>query len=342
MGTAPANILTLVLVAAASAGDATVRVAAEQSADDRPKLPLALRAQPESEPTAWCGSGETVRVLLSGADGETVRWQLGADATVLHKGRAELDADGRGKLLFAMPQTPRRLELTLLAAGGGKARGRIVVVPTSMLSESVSRLAALGVGVVDASGAALELLEPGGKWLSHLKSRLQRDRFDGGVVLLAGFEKPDALAAECRRLDDRVRDGMCAIVWNPPDGWMGWELSVERVENPADGTPRFAKGFARALHASDLGDGPWGRQIAGGADARMLCLPPKPDAPDPAKKKHGARGLIAARRRGRGWVVASVAASTKRGDAVERCLLAETLLWVLDHAGEREDKESES
>jgi hypothetical protein len=176
-------------------------------------------------------AGTELTVMAIGEPSATVDWQLAYEETVLAEGKCDLDSDGGGRFRLILPEVRHRAACQLLLLAGDRRRERgIVVFPSSMLGASKVRIAEHRLGVIDPSGGVQRALVLEGVPFEDLATDIEQRFFDGGTVILAGYESGEALAAACQGLEERLEKGMSVLIFNPPVGWSGWGAKHVAVE----------------------------------------------------------------------------------------------------------------
>jgi hypothetical protein len=303
---------------------------------------LDLAADAEGHPLRVL-AGTELTVMAIGEPSATVDWQLAYQETVLAEGKCDLDSDGGGRFRLILPEVRHRAACQLLLLMGDRRRVRgIVVFPSSMLGASKVRIAEHRLGVIDPSGGVQRALVLEGVTFEDLATDIQQRFFDGGTVILAGYESGEALAAACQGLEERLKKGMSALVLNPPVGWSGWGAKRVAVKEARSAAVRLAEDVVRIVQASDFGDGPWESVLEVESNGGILIgLAPAEEKEESAVLPGPAQSLAVARRVGRGRAVVTMLPQLERPatDAVGRALLDELILWTV---GTREDpKEKE-
>jgi len=288
-------------------------------------------------------AGTELTVMAIGEPKATADWQLAYEETVLAEGKCGLDSDGGGRFRLILPEVRHRAACQLLLLAGERRRERgIVVFPSSMLGASKVRIAEHRLGVIDPSGGVQRALVLEGVTFEDLATDIQQRFFDGGTVILAGYESGEALAAACQGLEERLKKGMSALVLNPPVGWSGWGAKRVAVKEARSAAVRLAEDVVRIVQASDFGDGPWESVLEVESNGGILIgLAPAEEKEESAVLPGPAQSLAVARRVGRGRAVVTMLPQLERPatDAVGRALLDELILWTV---GTREDpKEKE-
>jgi len=318
----------------------------------RSRLEISFNLRPGGagkEAGAVALGGALVTVVAVGKPGTMYTVQLGYDNKVVRQVPLRLGKKGLGECNFRAPDVRVRAECELVVIGKGKTvRRKLVVLPAAALAGSAARIRQRRLGVIDGRGGIQAALKAEGVAFENLATRLEQDAFTGGIVIVAGFSKANALAEACLRLESRVTKGATVIVVNPPEGWSGWGLSVRKLPAALDGPVFFAQGFGELIRRTDIGVGP-----------RFFVLEKRKRIVDDARKRSGAveereewkaltwvndtkkdRGgkdrneahpLVAARRVGKGLAVVA----RMRGmecpatGAAGRRMLDEIVLWVL-------------
>lgn len=272
-------------------------------------------------------SGSQLHVAVVGTPDADIAWRLAHADTVVAGGSAKLNENGQLLLEIVNPSVKHRAACTLEVRHGEQARrNSIVVLPAAMLAHVKRRVADLDIGVWDASGRVRKALKEETVDISVLESSLQQDSFEGGAVVLAGFENVRDLSLACNSLDTRVREGLSVILVNPPVGWSGWGVKVLRPDARWEAPVHAAEGFLQHLHRLDLGTGPW-LSLLSAEDAKLLLWthpPAEQDSPP-------ARPLVIARRVERGTVIVTdiPPLADPAENAIGRALLTDCLHWIL-------------
>jgi hypothetical protein len=281
--------------------------------------------------------------LATGEPSANVDWQLAYEETVLAEGKCDLDSDGGGRFRLVLPEVRHRAACQLLLLAGDRRRVReIVVFPSSMLGASKTRIAEHRLGVIDPSGGVQRALVLEGVPFEDLATDIQQRFFDGGTVILAGYESGEALAAACQGLGERLKKGMSALVLNPPVWWSGWGAKRVAVKEARSAAVRLAEDVGRIVQASDFGEGPWESLLESGPDGRILIGFAPAEEKDAETASLGARqGLAVAQHVGRGWAVVAVLPHLERPatNAIGRALLDELILWTVETSADPKEKE---
>ena len=204
-------------------------------------------------------AGRTLAIRLKGKPGELLHWQFGYKREVLAEGRVKLDAAGGVELKITSPKVRHRAvcKFVLPSAGKAGASRQVVVYPTGALRMVSERTKAIGIGVVDETGRVQRALKEEGARFRDLRTQLQRDSFDGGMIVIGGFRSADALVRLCTGLRGRVKGGLAVVLLNPPDGWGSLGMKLVQLGRPRRGQVVLAGGLASIIAPADLGDGPW-------------------------------------------------------------------------------------
>jgi hypothetical protein len=288
-------------------------------------------------------AGTELTVMAIGEPSATVDWQLAYEETVLAEGKCDLDSDGGGRFRLVLPEVRHRAACQLLLLAGDRRRVReIVVFPSSMLGASKTRIAEHRLGVIDPSGGVQRALVLEGVPFEDLATDIEQRFFDGGTVILAGYESGEALAAACQGLEERLEKGMSVLIFNPPVGWSGWGAKHVAVEEARSAAVRLAEDFGRILQGADLGEGPWESVLEVESNGGILIgLAPAEEKDAETVSPGPAQSLAVARRVGRGWAVVTMLPQLERpaSDAVGRALLAELILWTVRTREDPKEKE---
>ena len=319
------------------------RPAGTQPATALPPVPMNLLEPPQGRlPKVLALAEDELLFALTGTPRTEPVWELGYQEQVIRRGRLKLDAAGQGRFSLVLPDVRQRTPLKMQVRDGAAQAGRdLVVLPRRMLGVVSATLGKLPLGIADEGGSVQKVLTEDGVRFDDLRTDLARDSFRGGALVLAGFDKPQALAELCRRFEGRLAGGQSLIVVNPPVGWSGWGIRAVESNAPAKAAVRFARDFGQFLQPGDLGEGPWRRELVVEpnvvplvwmevrvADANVaLDANARSDANVPAV----VRPLAAMRTVGQGrLVVASLdCLGSLPRDAAARGMLSELLVWVL-------------
>ena len=339
------------IVTGAAVASAPLALWGEQRQRPRAKLP-----QPGGHVAAGKGAGPAATIryvggpvlagspasfLLLGRARSTTAWQFGARGVVLAQGRVELDRDGVGRCRLAMPAVRHRQRCRFVIPSLRRpvASHDVVVYPARMLSSANKALSALGIGVLDPAGRIAGALAAEKVACRPLRTQLQEEAFDGDMLILGGVQRATALTERCRKFHRRIREGMIAIVINPPARWRAFGIKRVELKPPVAAFAAPAKNFASMLHAGDLGLGPWTSALRSTGSAKALIwIAPRPAASRPgsatSRPSRPARKqllLILAQRMDKGWVITALLPqlADPAGNAVGRAALDEVILWVL-------------
>lgn len=179
--------------------------------------------------------------------------QLGYQDIAVLQDWEQFDADGLGRFALRLPNVRVRTQCTLiLMAGAERASRRLVIFPSARLAVTAGLIKRLRFGVTDDRGKIQGALEAEGISFEDLPTRLLQDSFAGGAVLLAGFKDVSLLNDACGRFHERIKNGMSAVVMNPPPKWARWGLSRRELSVPTAGRIAFARGVGRAVLPADL------------------------------------------------------------------------------------------
>ena len=282
-------------------------------------------------------AGSSLTVAITAKPDARPSWRFGFAGRALAAGSIATDADGRGRLTVVLPEVRHRTTCTLLlAAESGKVSREVVVFPSSLLSHNARRLAEHRLGVADARGLLHRALREEKVAAEDLNPKLAMDHFRGGIVLLGGYKQPAVLAGVVGRLLGRVRQGLCVVVLNPPAGWRGGGLACVEPPKPHIGRIEPAEAMWANVLAADFGAGPWRRVLKVDQPAEALMWIAGGEGKEgkgkgPASRPARGALLVAARRVGRGWLVAAALPQLDdpAGNAVGRMILDEMVLWVL-------------
>ena len=295
-----------------------------------------------AEPAVWAQvlAGATLTVSTQGQPQAVWTWQLGYAKDVLAEGRIQLDADGHAVLKLILPQVRHRVQLSLVLRNGEAAVTRpIVVFPAAMLADALQTVNQYRLGVIDPSLKVQSALTAEGVRHENLDTQTAADLFTGDVVILVGVGDPQALTEICRRLDQRVRNGMIILLLNPPAGWRGWDMECVQPPKPVESAVRLTTTMPHVLPI-DLGQGPWKAVLKGRAGDVILAQagagqPSSASRPAPATASAATQpavGVLAlARRADRGRVVAAALPQLGEPDTgtVGRAILDDLILWIL-------------
>ena len=157
-------------------------------------------------------------------------------------------------------------------------------------------------------------------------------------MILAGFNRAERLASACGKLSSRVKNGMSALVINPPSGWSAWGIEASELARPHHSGVKLASGFGREVHPEDLGTGPWRSFLRGGSTAKLVWFEGLAEkrGGNLAAPQRVSCAMVSAARSGRGLVVAAVLPQlvAPDSDAIGRCILNEIILWILANTQE--------
>ena len=279
-------------------------------------------------------AGSKVTLSLTAQPGARVAWVLAYGKNVLAEGSTGTDKDGLASVRLTMPDVRVRTECRLhVQSAGATASTRIALLPRRLLSRSAERLKELGIGVLDATGRLARALTDEGVSAEAMAPDLTRDYFSGGLVILAGFERPERLTWACEKFTSRVDNGMTALIINPPAGFSSWGIKIAKFPQAKRGRLSFAPEFGRVLRAEDLGDGPWRQYVSGDCQSELVRLEVAEeqagkDAPASEPKSYA---LVAASRLGRGLIIVAAIPQLDAADsdAVGRYVLNEIVLWII-------------
>jgi len=297
-------------------------------------------AQAEPQPAKACLGGGQLLAAISAATGGEAAWELRCGKLVLGSGLARLDALGRGQASVTLPDVRARAEATLSVAHAGKAGSRrLDILPAAMLRDVRATLADRGLGLMDARGLVQAAMKAQDVAFTDLRPQLENDFFRGGIVILAGFDDPNMLAAACDKMAGRVRQGMSLLVLNPPAGWEA--LGVRRTElAAAKSQVRMARGLASTIREADLGPCELTSALKANRDAEAVVW---------FETRGGTKGggpaakhpLVLSRPLEKGVVLVAVLPQLTDcyTDPVGRCMLSEIMMWILKRSqGPKEQK----
>jgi len=331
--------------------------------------PLVVWAGPPNKAAAKPRGEATVSVALAvanGADGEAAvvlagravdarviappgrefQWQFGHGDTVVAHGSGSADAKGKATFAVAMPDVRVRTEFTLFVIESTmKARQKVMVIPSRMLARAAEGIKALRLGVIDDTGLVAKALAAEGVAFESLTTRLTRDAFNGGAVILAGFERARPLDTLCSTFEARAQAGMVMMIVNPPEGWRTLGLSCRRAGRPPAGAVSFSDDLGRCLQQADLGTGAKGLVLGIDRSCKILAWVESPGKGRARGRQEARTVIIAEKPVGKGRLIAAVVprASDPLGDAVGRCVLDELILWALNsHTMARSNEEKQT
>lgn len=300
-------------------------------------------------PTAPVLGGATFTVRLGGEPGATWLWEFGYRQEILAQGRVVLDADGRGLCRLVAPKTRHRVACTFLIQAGGRnaASKEVVIYPAGLLATVANRFERKPLGLIDPSGRVAAAFEAEKVAFHDLRTQLQQDSFEGGMVILAGFSRPEELADHCRKLRGRLEKGMAVVILNPPAGWQALDIRSVEVRPAVGSDVTLADGFSALVQGPDLGTGPWSSALESARPAKVLgwfCAVGESPADaastaesKPAPTKHPV--LLACPVKA-GWVVVGLLPEMEKpADAVAQALVSELIFWTLQQSGATTTKE---
>jgi len=322
----------VIFLAGAVRGDST---AATQPANDG-VLRIAIQIPTPAGakwPAAVALCGAPASVLVTARANSRAGWVLAYGKNVLARGPMKLDADGRGKVSFALPDVRHRAECRLIVMDGKAAADRKIILLPKMLSPSRDELHKLGIGVIDPTGHVQAALAAEGIKAENLQTDLSQAAFAGGLVIISGFKANDELAVVCRRLTERVKKGLNVLILNPPVGFSAWGFKHAKLSKSVKGGIRLAKGFGVVIRPRDMGSGPWQSFIRfkNGRPLVWFQTPAPATQSRPSKDRPPRCTVVAGTNGLKGRVVIAVMPQLRSPDkdAVGRCLLNETTLWIL-------------
>ena len=310
-----------------------------------PMPALELRLPTEERSPALALGGQEIAIILQAGGRGRVDWQLMHQAKVLQSGRIVPDARAQAKLVFIAPDVRNRTRIQIRLVDLGKEFAQeIDLLPAGVLGRQREFLKRLPLGVLDSSGQVARLLEAQNVAFEDLQPQLKRDYFDGGLLILSGFQRAAVLDDVLGRFDARIRAGMGVLIVNPP---MGLKSNVPHpmpLDVPPAGVAYLAADLESSVVPGDLHLGshrrclatwPFDRPLVWVEGRRRLDLPiPLPAhlgwmvVPVTAPTQ---TSLVAARRVGKGIVVvADLPLLENCGkDPLAQTLLSEFMLWVV-------------
>jgi len=238
----------------------------------------------------------TVRIAAPSA---AVEWTFSHADTVLASGALQAGANRPAELRLTIPEVRRRaLCLLTVTRRGATARQEMVIFPRRLFGPLRARLNARHVGVLQ----------------SLLNSQLRQDYYTGQVLLVAGWQKREAITAAMSGLSALLRRGACVVPLDPPAGLDAWALRT--VPRPPGGRVNLAGALAKLVTPDDLaGRLPRRAGRTEASDKLLAWIQPPPaarhkkDIPSPPSA-----GLVFCRRIGRGHLVVSVLQQTAHPD----------------------------
>ncbi len=290
-----------------------------------------VAAQAEPQPAKACLGGSQLLAAISAAPGGEAAWELRCGKVVLGRGLARLDALGRGQASVTLPDVLVRTEAALsVLSAGREASRRVDILPAMMLRDVRATLANRGLGLMDPHGLVQAAMKAQEVAFTDLRPQLENDFFRGGIVIMAGFDDANMLAAACAAMAGRVRQGMALVVLNPPAGWE--TLGVRRTELPAPRAAevRLAEGLASTVRESDFARPTLACALAADPNAEVLVwFETRGEATGgcPAARYT----LAVARPLDKGVVLAVTMPQLTDcyTDPVGRCMLSEIMMWIL-------------
>ena len=161
--------------------------------------------------------GAELRVTANGKPGSNGGLQLGYADTLVHQGPLAFDAMGSAECRIRMPEARSRIECQLVLIDGKKTvRRRLVILPSAGLIHAVELIREYRLGVIDGRGRIQSAFRSEGVSFEDLRSPLLQDTFDGGLVLMVGFDGLEPENDMLRRFKGRVENGMVLVLVNPP------------------------------------------------------------------------------------------------------------------------------
>ncbi|KKK97976.1 hypothetical protein LCGC14_2647390, partial [marine sediment metagenome] len=307
---------------------------------------LSKPAEAPPPPAILALAGTALTTAIVGKPKASWTWQLGYQGTVVEQNSLQLNAKGTGQFEIVLPKVRVRAECELvLLRGKRKIRRRLVIFPSAKLAQCAKLIEDLELGVVDERGRIQEALRAEKAAFEDLSTQLLQDSFEGGIVLLAGFEKPELLGEACKRLQGRIEKGMFALILNPPAKWKAWGVSRQQLSAPLSAPVAFAKDIGQAILPTDLGLGPRPFVLRSEKPYRMLAWVEKVGKDDDGKPHRVKCPLIVVRRVGEGRVIVGLMPQVDHPlkDAAGRAILDELVLWVIKEChGKQSGKEQEN
>jgi len=290
-------------------------------------------------------------VLLRGRPNSVALWQFGYRKEVLVQRRARFDALGRSGLRLVAPDVRHRAvcDFALRDPQNGWLRRGLAVYPAGMLASAGGRIRRWRIGVIDESSSVAAALRAERIVFADLRTRLERDAFRGGMVILNGFRSSNELTEHCRSLKGRIQGGLDLLIVNPPSGWSGFGIRRVELKAPRRAPLELADDLQTVILPEDIGEGPWSAALSVDGERNTLAWLLTADraqaASGPATRPSRERPqypMIVAGRRGGGRLVVALLPQLAAADrdAVGRTMFNELILWMLrNNIVDAKDKE---
>jgi hypothetical protein len=320
------------------------------TASSAASITISLLEGATTKPAPMCLGNSDLLVEIAAQAGGEVHCQLGYEKDALSEHVAHADGQGLCRITLRLPDVRHRITATIYCRSGGReGRQDVDILPSNMLQDARVTLERMRIGVLDQHSGVQEILKSQEIAFENLKPLLKRDFFDGGMVILSGFELPGDLDDVLGRLEGRIRAGMVAIVVDPPAGCK--LAAVQCVESPKAKalTARFSAGWASIVKPRDLAAEPYRRALEINDGSEVLAWLELPDGAQPSASfsvatrpawpaKLGRLGIIVATPLGKGYIVAFVPPQSDGNlvGPVGRCLLNETIRWSAAKLSEKQ------
>ncbi len=285
-----------------------------------------------TQPAVAVLAGDEVSVNLTGPPDADCTWRLAYGDQVVTGERLVLGVAGTGRFKFVVPDVRTRAECKLTVSSGLNTDGRgLTAFPRARLALASKWIKTLKLGVIDDTGLVCKTLAAEGVACENLSTRLQRDAFDGGAVIIAG--RPDRIVLDdlCLRFQSRVKSGMFLMVVNPPEEWSLRGVSRRNLTPKTGYQAGFVKTFGWEIKPKDLGRGPWPVVLSATKQWRTLIWIESPARRNDKHELQPKHPLVACRRIGRGQVIAATLPQLANplNDAVGRGVLDSLVMWML-------------
>jgi hypothetical protein len=301
----------------------------------RPALVISLnvkRPAATTQPAIAVLGGDEVSVNLTGPTDADCTWRLVYGDQMVVAERLVLGGAGTGRFKFVMPDVRTRAECKLTASSGlNTDRRGLTAFPRARLAVASKWIKTLKLGVVDDAGLVCKTLADEGVACENLSTRLQRDAFDGGAVIIAGCRDRIVLGDLCLRFQSRVSSGMFLMVVNPPEKWSLRGVSRRSITPKMGYQVGFVNTFGWEIKPKDLGCGPWPVVLSATNQWRTLIWIESTPKRDEKQKMQSRHPLACYRRIGRGQVIAATLPqlASPLSDAVGRGVLDSLVMWML-------------
>ncbi|HAU36489.1 MAG TPA: hypothetical protein DCX07_02075 [Phycisphaerales bacterium] len=298
------------------------------------------RAPKSSASSMACLSGTRVLLCIIGDGAAAYTWQLGYEKKVLAQGQVTTKADGLGAVQIELPSIRHRILCELLVIRKEQqVLHRVPIYPRNVLSLCKQRLEKAAVGVADPSGRLQRALKDEGIAVKDLNPSTDSalDGFSGEIVVVSGFSDAVALNRALDRMEPLVQQGLSLLVLAPPSGWKRWGVTRIDTTDAMFSNVSVQSGFQRTISSEDLGFGPWTAWLTVPDDFTCsVTISSEVRGRDVSHRSIHA--LVGCGTVGQGRVVVVMLPEAAAADrsAAGRCVVDESILWLLWKQQEKE------